>query len=105
MEVDALPPHRDLDHTVQLVQSAGARHQQVPPHHRADPEQPNLDLHDLSHSGVGRGRDSFNDRSGLLRGLRHSASLSPIAPTVASTPQILMLSLLREGFEAVTLAG
>src|SRR4051812_20169011 len=26
IKVDALPPHRDLDHTVQLTQRAGARH-------------------------------------------------------------------------------
>src|SRR3954468_24627200 len=79
IKVDALPPHRDLDHTVQLTQRAGARHQHAPPHHRADLEQPNLDLRDLGRVGIGRGRGSFNDRSGSLRGSRHPASLSSIA--------------------------
>ncbi len=77
---------------MQFVQSAGAWHQQAPPHHGADPEQPNLDLHDLNHGGVGHGQDSFTDWSGSLRGSRHPASLSPIAATVAGTPDILMVS-------------
>jgi len=91
--VDALPSHRDLDDTVQLVQCAGARHQHAPPHHGADPEQPNLDLHDLGPVGVGRGPGSFKNGSGSLRGSRHPASLSPIASTVAGTPDILMVSM------------
>src|SRR3954454_388158 len=60
IKVDALPPDRDLDHTLHLTQRAGARHQHAPPHHRADPEQPNLDLHDLGRVGIGRGRGWFN---------------------------------------------
>src|SRR4051794_19072090 len=82
-----LPPHRDLDHTVQLTQRAGARHQHAPPHHRANPEQPNLDLHDLGRVGIGRGRGWFNDWSGSLWGSRHPASLSLIAPPRRGHPR------------------
>jgi len=48
IKVNALPAHRDLDAAVQLLQRAGARHQQPPPYHRADPEQPQLELHDIA---------------------------------------------------------
>jgi len=78
--VNAFPPHRDLDDTVKLTQRAGARHQHAPPHHRADSEQPDLDLHNLGPVGVRCRRDSSNDRSGWLRSSRHPISLSSIAP-------------------------
>ena len=40
--MDALPPHRDMDDTVQLAQGTAARQQHPLPDHRADPEQPDL---------------------------------------------------------------
>src|SRR4051794_6666867 len=91
IEVDALPPHPDLDHAVQLAQGAGVRDQHPPPYHRVDAEQPNLDLYDRFR--IPRRQRRFSAGSGSLRGSRHPASLSPIAPAVAGTPQILMLSI------------
>src|SRR3954471_21318783 len=90
IEVNALPPHRDLDGAVQLAQGAGVRDQHPPPYHRVDAEQPNLDLYDRFR--IPRRQRRFSAGSGSLRGSRHPASLSPIAPAVAGTPQILMLS-------------
>ena len=93
IEVDALPPHRDLDGAVQLAQGAGVRYQHPPPYHRADAEQPDLDLYNRFR--IRQRQRRFTAGSGSLRGSRHPVSLSPIAPPVASTPQILMLSLLK----------
>lgn len=90
IEVDALPSHRHLDDTVQLAQGERAGDQHSPPHHWADAEQPNLDLHDRFRIGGGQGSSVAG--SGSLRGWCHPPSLSLIAHPDASTPQILMLS-------------
>jgi len=68
--------------------SVGSWHQHPPPHHRADPEQPNLDLHNLALGGVGRRRGSSNDRSGRLRRSRHLFSLCSIAPRRRGHPTL-----------------
>jgi len=73
IQVDALPPHRDLDHPVQLAQGTGARHQQAPPHHRTDPEQPHLNLNDPGR--VRTGQCGISGWFGLLRGSGHKASI------------------------------
>src|SRR5208283_4393274 len=44
-EVDAFPAHRDLDHAMQLAKRNGRRHVHPAPYHRAEPQQPNLELH------------------------------------------------------------
>ena len=75
VKVDALLPHRDLNDAVQLTQRAGARHQQAPPHHWTDPEQPDLDLYNPGSGRVGRRRGRSNERFRWLWGLRHPASL------------------------------
>ena len=43
-QVDAFPAHRQLEHTVQLAQWHGLRYEDAAPDHRADVQQPNLDL-------------------------------------------------------------
>ena len=75
IQVDALPPHRDLDHAVQLAQDAGVRHLQATPHHRANPEQPHLDLDDAGRVRAGRFGTRDSGWFGLLRGSGHRASI------------------------------
>ena len=43
-QVDAFPAHRQLDHPVQFAQCHGVRHEDAAPDHRADSQQPNLEL-------------------------------------------------------------
>ena len=90
-KVDAFPPHRDLDHAVQLAQREGRRHQHAPPYHRADPDQPDLDLKDRL--GVRRRRRSAAVlHRGLLRPSLHPVRLPTIPLSVPPTPEILMRS-------------
>lgn len=103
--MNAFPPHRDLDGAVQLAQSAGAPYQQTAPHHWNDPEQPDLDLHDLAPVSVSHQRGSFNDRSGRLRRSRHFTVYARLHLAVAGTPQILMLSYLVPERTVEALAG
>ena len=80
IKMDNFPPHRDLDCAMQLAQGASARHQHTAPYHRADPEQPDLNLHNLAPVGFGSRRGSFNDRAGRLRRSRHFTTLCSIEP-------------------------
>ncbi len=74
--VYALPTHRDLDHPVQLAQGAGVRHQQAAPHHRADPEQPHLDLDNADRVRDGRCGIGISAGFRLLRRSRHQPTIS-----------------------------
>jgi hypothetical protein len=42
----ALPAYGDLDHAMKLAERETRRHLNAPPHHRADPGQPDFDLQD-----------------------------------------------------------
>jgi hypothetical protein len=75
VEVDALPPHRDLDYAVQLTERKSDGDQNAPPNHRADPKQPNLDLHDSIDALRGR---VIIPRKGLLRTSLHPTRLPPL---------------------------
>jgi hypothetical protein len=66
------------------------RHQNAPPHHRADPGQPAFDLQ--NRGGIRRKRREALFRSGGLRPSFHPASLAPTVPLVPGTPQKVMLS-------------
>ena len=61
--------------TTQLAQGAGGRHQQAPPHHRADPKQPDFDLHDAGRVRAGRFGARVHNWFGLLCKLGHQASI------------------------------
>jgi len=61
---------------VQLAQGAGIRHQEAPPYHGADPEQPDLDLHDAGCIGDGRCRIRVSGRLRLLRRSGHQSNIS-----------------------------
>jgi hypothetical protein len=85
VKVDAFPAHRDLNDAVQLVQRELRRHQHAPPHHRADPDQPDLDLE--GRPGARRGAAVFC-RGPLLRPSLHPARLPPIPPARAGYPTL-----------------
>ena len=88
--MDAFPPHRDLKHAMQLAQGAVCRHQHAPPHHRADAQQPDLDLHErVAIRGDQRGVLFLQD---LLRAALHPARLPPAGLHSPGTPHIVMLS-------------
>ncbi len=89
-KVEALPPHRDLDDAVQLAQRERRRHQHAPPYHRADPDQPDLDLEDCL--GIRQRRAVTILRRELPRPSLHAGRLPSIPPFVPTTPEILMLS-------------
>jgi hypothetical protein len=87
IEMDALPAHGDLDYAMELAERKTRRHQNAPPHHRADPGQPEFDLQDCG--GVTKDFSSEPGDFGrrLIRpDYRLSAGPSP------DTPEILMLS-------------
>src|SRR5271170_5712783 len=71
VEVHPLPPHLDLDYAVQLTERKVDGDQNTPPNHRADPKQPNLDLHDRIDALRTR---VIISRKGLLRTWLHPKS-------------------------------
>jgi hypothetical protein len=89
VEVEALPPHRDLDYAVQLTERKVDGDQNTPPNHWADPKQPNLDLDDRIDA---LRRRVIIPRRGLLRTSLHPTRLPPLPRPVPGTPEILMLS-------------
>jgi hypothetical protein len=46
IEVDALPAHRHLDYAMQFTQRERRRHQDAPPYHQTNADQPDFDLQD-----------------------------------------------------------
>jgi hypothetical protein len=59
-QVDALPAHRDLDDTMQLMQCHAGWHLNPTPDHGTDPEQPHLELQKLWRTGcLGFGWDAL----------------------------------------------
>jgi hypothetical protein len=83
-KVEAFPPHRDLDDAVQLAQRERRRHQHAPPYHRADPDQPDLDL--KGRLGIRRRRRAAADlrRELLQRSYRSDGAARPPSPRRAS---------------------
>ena len=77
---------------MQLAQGAGVRQQHAPPHHRADPEQPNLDLNDAGRVRTGRFGVRVHRwfgllcRSGHRDSLPQSALSRPPHPTLPHGP-------------------
>ena len=90
VEVDTFPAHGDLDHAVKLSERETRRHQNAPPHHGADPGQPDFDLKDRG--GIRRGRQGVRFRNCGLRPSLHPTRLAPAVPLVPGTPQKVMLS-------------
>ena len=82
MEVDALPAHGGLDHAVQFAERERRGHKNAPPHHGADPGQPDFDLED----GLGLRRGLLR-RHGRLRPSFHPARLQPLSLAVAGHPR------------------
>src|SRR5271165_7340676 len=82
VEVDTFPPHGDLDHAMKLAERKTRRYQNAPPHHRADPGQPEFDLEDRV--GVRREVLCRNER---LRPSFHAARLLPLSLSVARHPR------------------
>src|SRR5271166_735303 len=82
VEVDTFPAHGDLDHAVKLAERKTRRRQNAPPHHRADPSQPELDLED--HVGI---RREVLCRKERLRPSFHAARLLPLSLSVARHPR------------------
>src|SRR5271165_6653575 len=82
VEVDTFPPHGDLDHAMKLAERKTRRYQNAPPHHRADPGQPEFDLEDRV--GVRREVLCRNER---LRPSFHAARLLPLSLSVAGHPR------------------
>src|SRR5208282_5019669 len=80
VEVDTFPAHGDLDHAMKLAERKTRRHHNAPPHHRADPDQPEFDLEDR----VGVHREVRNER---LRPSFHAARLLPPSLSVARHPR------------------
>src|SRR5208282_1546262 len=80
VEVDTFPAHGDLDHAMKLAERKTRRHQNAPPNHRADPDQPEFDLEDR----VGVRREVRNER---LRPSFHAARLLPLRLSVAGHPR------------------
>jgi hypothetical protein len=76
--------HGDLDHAMKLAERKTQRHQNAPPHHRADPGQPEFDLEDRV--GVRREVLCRNER---LRPSFHPARLRllPLSLSVAGHPR------------------
>src|SRR6185437_15247426 len=90
VEVDTFPAHGNLDHAMQFAERKTGWHQNAPPHHGADPGQPDFDLEDRG--GVRRGQQgAFVRNRGLWPSL-HPTKLAPAAPLVLGTPQKVMLS-------------
>lgn len=92
IEVDTLPSHRDLEHASLLAQRAGPGHQHTPSHHRADADQPHLDLYNRRRVRAGPSwgccRKGFFGASRRLHPVRLPRCSSP----VVGTPWILMHS-------------
>src|SRR5271165_3467312 len=80
VEVDTFPAHGDLDHAMKLAERKTRRRQNAPPHHRADPDQPEFDLEDR----VGVHREVRNER---LRPSFHATRLLPLSLSVAGHPR------------------
>jgi hypothetical protein len=91
VEVDAFPAHGDLDHAMQFAERERGRHQNAPPHHGADPGQPDFDLQDR-----GGGRCGVLFRNCGLRPSLHPTRLASAVLLVLGTPQKVMLSILAQ---------
>jgi hypothetical protein len=83
IEVDTFPAHGDLDHPMKLAERKTRRHQNAPPHHWADPGQPDFDLQDCG--GIRRGRQGVLFRNCGLRPSLHPTRLAPAVPLVLGT--------------------
>jgi len=88
-EVDALPAHRDLDDPVQLTQARRGGRQQAAPDHRAELEQPDLQLEsraDARACGIGRFVRQRRPRRAVTPGCYR-----PSPPAAIKRPRFLML--------------
>src|ERR1017187_3185535 len=92
VEVDAFPAHGDLDHAMQFAERKTRRHQNTPPHHGADPGQPDFDPEDRG--GICRGQQGALFRNCGLRPSLHPTRLASAVLLVLGTPQKVMLSLI-----------
>src|SRR5208337_1963353 len=94
--VDAFPAHRDLDHAMQLAKRNGRRHVHPAPYHRAEPQQPNLELHNCAgylRRRCGRWACSSRQRRLLRHALLHATPATRRNRTVSRpAPHFVMLS-------------
>ena len=88
--MDTFLAHGDLDHPVEFAEREIRRHQNAPPHYRADSGQPDFDLQ--NRGGICRKRREALFWNGRLRPSFHPASLAPavpLAPYAELTPVLI----------------